>query len=87
MRDEIAKMPGVQSVDPLYTNDFENGSELDVDVTMPAATEEQIAAVAAKITTIKGRDFTDYRQSTKFIVGEGLEVKCGAELKPQPDRR
>ncbi len=75
-------MPGVQSVDPVYTNDFENGSELDLDVTMPAATEEQIAAVASRVNTIKGRDFTDYRQSTKFTVGDGLEVKCGAELKP-----
>jgi hypothetical protein len=83
LRDEIGKMPGVESVDPVYTNDFENGSELDLDVTMPAATEDQIAAVASRINTIKGRDFTDYRQLTKFVVGDGLEVKCGAELNPQ----
>jgi hypothetical protein len=80
LRDELAKMPGVESVDPGYTNDFENGSELDLVVAMPTATEDQIAAVASRINTIKGRDFTDYRQLTKFIVGDSLEVKCGAEL-------
>jgi hypothetical protein len=80
LRDDIAKMPGVESVDPGYTNDFENGSELNLVVAMPTATEDQIVAVASRINTIKGRDFTDYRQLTKFIVGDGLEVKCGAEL-------
>lgn len=32
---EIAKMPGVDSVDPGYINDFENGAELKLVVTMP----------------------------------------------------
>lgn len=50
---EIAKMPGVDSVDPGYINDFENGAELKLVVTMPKASEDQIAAVASRITSIK----------------------------------
>lgn len=33
---EIAKMPGVNSVNPGYINDFENGAELNLVVTMLA---------------------------------------------------
>lgn len=79
---EIAKMPGVDDVNPLYTNDFENGAELKLVVAMPKASEEQIAAVASHITRIKGGDFNGYRQSTAFVVGDRLEVKRGAELDP-----
>lgn len=77
---EIAKMPGVDSVDPHYINDFENGAELKLVVTMPKASEEQIAAVASRITSIKDGDFDGYRQSCDFVVGDGLEVKRGAQL-------
>ncbi|OBK12822.1 hypothetical protein [Mycobacterium sp. 1245852.3] len=79
---EIANMPGVDDVNPLYTNDFENGAQLSLVVAMPKASEEQIAAVASRITRIKGGDFNDYRQSCDFVVGDRLEVKRGAKLDP-----
>ncbi|MGE2817942.1 hypothetical protein ACQI5H_22775 [Mycobacterium heidelbergense] len=79
---EIAKMPGVDSVDPGYINDFENGAELKLVVTMPKASEEQIAAVASRITSIKDGHFDGYRQSCDFVVGDELEVKRGAQLDP-----
>lgn len=79
---EIAKMPGVDSVDPGYVNDFENGAELKLVVTMPKASEEQIAAVASRITSIKDGHFDGYRQSSDFVVGDALEVKRGAQLDP-----
>lgn len=79
---EIAKMPGVDSVNPGYINDFENGAELKLVVTMPKASEDQIAAVASRITSIKGSDFDGYRQSCDFVVGDELEVVRGAQLDP-----
>lgn len=79
---EIAKMPGVDSVDPGYINDFENGAELKLVVAMPKASEDQIAAVASRITSIKGGDFDGYRQSCDFVVGDELEVIRGAQLDP-----
>lgn len=79
---EIATMPGVDDVNPLYTNDFENGAQLSLVVAMPKASEEQISAVASRITRIEGGDFNGYRQSTTFVVGDRLEVKRGAELNP-----
>lgn len=79
---EIAKMPGVDSVNPGYINDFENGAELKLVVTMPKASEAQIAAVASRITSIKGGDFDGYRQSCDFVVGNELEVIRGAQLDP-----
>lgn len=79
---EIAKMPGVDDVNPGYINDFENGAELKLVVTMPKASEEQIAAVASRITSIKDGDFDGYRQSCDFIVGDELEVIRGALLDP-----
>lgn len=79
---EIAKMPGVDSVDPGYINDFENGAELKLVVAMPKASEDQVAAVASRITSIKGGDFDGYRQSCDFVVGDELEVIRGAQLDP-----
>lgn len=79
---EIAKMPGVDGVNPGYINDFENGAELKLVVTMPKASEDQIAAVASRITSIKGSDFNGYRQSCDFVVGDELEVIRGAQLDP-----
>lgn len=75
-------MAGVDSVNPGYINDFENGAELNLVVTMPKASEEQISAVASRIASIKGGDFDDYRQSCDFVVGDALEVKRGAQLDP-----
>lgn len=75
-------MPGVESVNPGYINDFENGAELNFVVTMPTATEEQISAVASRIASIKDGDFEGYRQSCDFVVGDALEVKRGAQLDP-----
>ncbi|RAV16538.1 hypothetical protein DQP57_02480 [Mycobacterium colombiense] len=75
-------MPGVDSVDPGYINDFENGAEVKLVITMPKASEEQIAAVASRITSIKGGDFDGYRQSCDFVVGDELEVIRGAQLDP-----
>lgn len=82
LQSEIAKLPGVDSVDPGYINDFENGAELNLVVTMRKASEEQIAAVASRISSIKDSDFDSYRQSCDFVVGDGLEVKRGAQLDP-----
>lgn len=79
---EVAKMTGVESVDPGYINDFENGAELNFVVTMPHATVEQVAAVASRISSIKGDDFDGYRQSYGFVVGDELEIKRGAQLDP-----
>ncbi|WP_197508093.1 hypothetical protein [Mycobacterium sp. 1245801.1] len=73
-------MPVVESVNPGYINDFENGAELKVVVTMPKASEDQIAAVASRITSIKGSDFDGYRQSCDLVVGDELEVIRGAQL-------
>lgn len=82
LQSEISKMPGVDRVDPGYINDFENGAELKLVVAMPKASEQQIAAVASRITSIKGGDFDGYRQSCDFVVGDGLEVIRGAQLDP-----
>lgn len=75
-------MPGVESVNPGYINDFENGAELNLVVAMPKATEKQIADVASRIIRVKDDDFDGYRQSCDFVVGDGLEVKRGANLDP-----
>lgn len=80
LQGEIAKMPGVDRVDPGYINDFENGAELKLVVAMPKASEDQIAAVASRITSIKPSDFDGYRQSCDFVVGDGLELIRGAQL-------
>ncbi|KPN48867.1 hypothetical protein AN931_23070 [Mycobacterium intracellulare subsp. chimaera] len=82
LQSEIAKMPGVDSVNPGYINDFENSTELKLVVAMPKASEQQIAAVALRITSIKGGDFDGYRQSCDFVVGNELEVIRGAQLDP-----
>lgn len=75
-------MPGVDSVDPGYINDFENGAEQKLVVMMPKASEDQIATVASRITSIRDGDFEGYRQSCDFVVGDELEVKRGAQLDP-----
>ncbi len=73
-------MPGVESVDPGYTNDFENGAELRMVVTMRRASEKQIAAVASRISSMKDGHFDGYRQSCDFVIGDALEIKRGAQL-------
>lgn len=51
-----------------YENSFGRGSVLDVSVSVPAATGEQIAAVADTINRIRGAEFDKFDQSFEFFV-------------------
>ncbi|MFI6953272.1 hypothetical protein ACIBJI_07325 [Nocardia sp. NPDC050408] len=82
LRDELGAMPGVENISVDYSNDFTRGTYLDLDLSMRAASEAQVAEVVDRINTIKQRDFDSYQQSTEIIVGDRLELKLGAELDP-----
>ncbi|MEV5832116.1 hypothetical protein [Nocardia sp. NPDC052112] len=82
LRTELAAMPGVDTFSVDYSNDFTRGTYLDLDVSMRAASDTQIADVVDRINAIKRHDFDSYQQSTDFVVGDRLELKLGAELDP-----
>jgi len=82
IRTAIRAMPGVDSVDPGYINDFENGANLKIELGMSSATEQQIADAADRIRQLKGADFAGYRQEADFIVTDGAVVKRSAEIDP-----
>jgi len=77
---EISAMPGVDDVSSIYSNDFTAGSNLTLTVSMPAASDAQIAEVATRINDLKQDDFDGYRQMTEFKIGDRLMLKLGAEL-------
>lgn len=77
---EIAAMPGVESATARYSNDFENGAELRLDVAMSQAGDDQITAVVARINDLKNDDFKRHRQYETFLVGRGLAIEREAEL-------
>lgn len=80
IRAEIQGLPGVDSVDVGYINDFENGANLNVEVRVPRATEHQIAEVADRIRMLKGADFSRHRQETDFVVGDGAVIKRRSDV-------
>ncbi|MTE12384.1 hypothetical protein [Nocardia aurantiaca] len=82
LQTEIATMPGVQSFSANVTNDFEHGANLGLEADMRTATEDQIAAVAARIKQLEGDDFDEYRQHAVFTVADKTEVKRDADFDP-----
>ncbi|MGY4101781.1 hypothetical protein ACW2Q0_19835 [Nocardia sp. R16R-3T] len=82
LRAEVGAMPGVESISVDYSNDFTRGTYLDLDLSMRAASEAQIAEVVDRINTIKRHDFDSHQQSTDFALGDRLELKLGANLDP-----
>lgn len=82
LRNAITAMPGVAAVHVNYTNSFEQGRSLDIDVSLPTATPEQITDVVSRINEVRGDAFTGYQQSAQFSVApeRHLLVKRGADL-------
>lgn len=82
LRNAIIAMPGVASAHVNYTNSFEQGRSLDIDVSLPAATPEEITDVVSRINEVRGDAFTGYQQSAQFSVApeQQLLVKRGADL-------
>ncbi|HET6736562.1 hypothetical protein [Mycobacterium sp.] len=81
----IRVMPGVASVVVDYENSFGRGSTLHVNVSVPDATAEQIAAVADTINRVRGDKFGEYDQSAEFFVTASppsVRVKRAAYLDP-----
>lgn len=75
IQSEVEHMPGVKSFSASVTNDITSGVTLWISADMVDATEDQIAAVAARIEQLEGDDFDKYRRTVEFAVGEGLGVK------------
>lgn len=80
---EISAMPVVELYSAVYSNDITHGSVLDLSIRMPAATEDQVTAVARRINEIKGDHFEGYDQSAQFVVGKGLTIRRGEQLDPE----
>lgn len=80
---EISAMPGVEMYSASYSNDITHGAVLDLSIRMPAATEDQVTAVARRINEIKGDYFDGYDQSADFTVGKGLTLQRGERLDPE----
>jgi hypothetical protein len=78
----IAGLPGVDNADVRYSNDFENGAELDVKMVMTHTSEQQIAAAASHLGAVNKSDFKGYRQYASFVVGDALTVQRDANLDP-----
>lgn len=73
----ITTMAGVEYASVDYANDITNGTHLDIDVSMPAATDAQIGAVAVRIDELKGDKFAEYDQSTTFVVAPKVTMATG----------
>ncbi|MUM22465.1 hypothetical protein FZI91_12245 [Mycobacterium sp. CBMA271] len=68
VRDAVAAMPGVKSVNMSYVNDFENGPNFRLTLDMPEASIEEIVAVATRVRDTMGDDFDKHRQQIQFDV-------------------
>lgn len=80
---EISAMPGVEMYSASYSNDITHGAVLDLSIRMPAATEDQVTAVARRINEIKGDYFDGYDQSAQFVVGKNLTIRRKEQLDPE----
>lgn len=72
---ELRATPGVEKVYTVYDNSYEAGSSYDLEITMSAAPENQIADVSQKLAQLKANDFAGYRQTTTFVVAPNMKVR------------
>ena len=80
---EIGAMAGVESFSANYADDFTHGTNLDTSVRMPAATVEEVEAVARRIDEVGNQQFDGFDRSTDFIIGENLQLSRRAEVLPE----
>lgn len=72
--DQIALLPGVDAVAHDYVNDFENGAQLNLEINADTASEQQIAAVAARVHELMGDRFAGHRNRITYAVAGGSIV-------------
>lgn len=82
LKTTIESMPGVTSLTMNYHNDIVQGTILDLDVSMEAATEPQITDVATKINELRGDLFDEYDRHLKISVARWASVNPGNEYDP-----
>jgi len=75
-------MPGVENLTSNYSNDYTAGAKLYITVTMPAASDVQIADVARRMNDLKGTDFDGYTQTTEFVLGNRIKAEFADVLNP-----
>ncbi|WIM85829.1 hypothetical protein PT015_12805 [Candidatus Mycobacterium wuenschmannii] len=80
----IKGMPGVHDAMVSYTNDFERGATVHINVFVPDASAKQIEDVVARINEVRGDSFTKFDQTAEFAVTptRTIVVKRGADLDP-----
>jgi hypothetical protein len=74
IREAVATLPGVASVDVSYINDFENGANLDIVLDMSRASEGELSAAASRIEELKATRFDRHRQSTTISVAKSAAL-------------
>lgn len=77
IRATVPTMPGVDSADVDYVNDFENGANLDIRLDMSDATVDQIRATVDRIDDLERSRFKGHRLSTKITVADSAQVEYG----------
>lgn len=80
----IAGMPGVTDASVNYENAIGRGASLNITVSMPTATRQQMVDVIDRINTVRGTLFDGYYQTVAFQPAgsstQHFEVRCGAAL-------
>lgn len=72
--DQIPLLPGVDAVAHDYVNDFENGAQLNLEINVGTASEQQIAAVASRVHELMGDSFAGHRNRITYALAEGSIV-------------
>lgn len=72
--DQVALLSGVDAVSHSYINDFENGAQLNLQISIGATSERQIATVAGRVHELMGDGFAGHRNRITYILVEGSIV-------------
>ncbi len=78
LESSLSAMPGVNGATVIYSNDFENGATLIVELSLPDATRQQVVDVVGAVNQARGNQFSDHwRQQITYRVN-GYEMECSA---------
>lgn len=80
IKQTVEAMPGVESVSMRYENGVLEGELFELKVTMPTATDRQVADVAATIDRMRADRFDAFDQSVTFYVAPVTSVRQPKDL-------
>ena len=70
----LRTVPGVTSAYVTYSNGFDSGDRVSVEVSMPGADDERVVAMVRRMNSAMGHDFDDYSRPVTISIDDGVRV-------------